>query len=138
MCNRNMRKISFPLLFLSLLLLSGCSIPVTVILFNNSLQPITVAIKDYKLVVQASETKSFKGIENSNFTIQIGQDILRYEAPAISEASIIWKGWGPFSKRVIYAQLESDGKIWLVEPGMTFPLTHFKEQPEGFPLEPNT
>jgi hypothetical protein len=47
-------------------------------------------------------------------------------------------GFGPFIKRLIRAQLNEDGKVFLIKIGRKYPVSEIIDQPEGYPLIPNT
>lgn len=46
-------------------------------------------------------------------------------------------GFGPFLKRTVRAQLNADGKIYLIGIRQDVPSTAFMDQPEGYPILPN-
>jgi hypothetical protein len=118
------------------LISTSCSMPVTVNLFNHSGIDQIVLIKDRSIHIKAGESESIQSIEYSEFRIESEKTKFRYTVENLPLSNVVWRGWGPFSKRMFYAQLESDGKIWATESVNL--ATKFSEQPEGFPVEPNT
>ncbi len=45
---------------------------------------------------------------------------------------------GPFSRRMVLAQFEQNGEIWITKQNEIRPVIAFGKQPEGFPISPNT
>jgi len=74
----------------------------------------------------------------SSFQIEYNNTSLEYKISTPPESYVKWAGWGLWSKRMVYTQLNPDGKIWLLDGKTKNPITKFIAQPEGFPLEPNT
>lgn len=133
MCNQTMRAFYFLILTF---VLSSCSVPVTLSLFNNTGFTQTITLGDKSINVKSGEHAIFKSIEYSTFIIQASDTVFTYSIENLSLSNIVWTGWGPFSKRIFYVQLESDGKIWATSSKNNE--NNFDSQPEGFPLAPRT
>ena len=82
--------------------------------------------------------KVYKVLIFFDFEIQRGGKHFTYSVTEPREKDITWSGWGPFTKRSFYTQLEPDGKIWAVSSKRKYPVKDFRKQPEGFPLVPGT
>lgn len=118
------------------LLVTSCSIPVTVNLFNNTGINQIVMIEGNTIEIGDGESGYIEGLEFSEFSIVSESEYRNYVTRSIPVSGIVWRGWGPFSKRLLYLQLESDGKIWVSKSKKK--VANFGEQPEGFPISPQT
>ena len=86
-----------------------------------------------KIEILSGNIGVIEAIEFSDFAITANEERKIYEFPQNSlDLRWYWKGWGPFKQRVVKAQLEKDGKIWVVDQEAKFPVSKFQEQPEGF------
>ena len=117
-------------------IVTSCSIPVTISLFNNSGIDQIVSIGDKSIKINRGDSEYIDDIEYSEFSASSEGESRTYSAPSIPVSSIVWRGWGPFSKRMFYLQLQPDEKIWVSKSKSR--VTDFGDQPEGFPLAPNT
>jgi len=97
----------------------------------------TIITHDKKINVGAGKYIKTTGLDYK-FSIKSKTGNSAYEAKDIPLTHVHWTGWGPFSKRMFYVQLEADGKLWVLRAKTQVPVTNFIEQPDGFPLEPNT
>lgn len=132
-----MKVFNLPLLIAITLLMSSCSMPVTFWLFNNTGYAITVITDEDELAIEAGDSDTATGLDYA-LSIRSETGYFEYETGSIPLSHVHWIGWGPFSKRMLYVQLESDGKIWILGAKPEPPIASFIQQPEGFPLEPNT
>ncbi|WAC43774.1 hypothetical protein OU997_16185 [Pseudomonas sp. SL4(2022)] len=132
-------KLIKALIALTLLaVISSCSIPVTVRLYNNSGQDVKIEIDQTAINLAKGQTEEIHDTEYYAIAITIGSALYKYEHPTYGHIQVEWFGWGPFSRRVIYLQLEPDAKIWVTNSLLPSPTKAFPKQPEGFPLEPRT
>lgn len=111
--------------------------PITFWLFNNTPYDITIIAREKEINIKAGKYKKTTGLHYT-FSINSNNESLIYAAIDAPLLHVHWTGWGPFLKRMFYTQLEIDGKIWVLSEKTKKPITKFIEQPEGFPLEPNT
>ena len=87
--------------------------------------------------IESGRSKQATGLQYS-FSIKSDNQTLTYTTKYIPLEHVHWKGWVPFSKRMFYTQINADGKIWVLIEEVEKPITMFTDQPDGFPLEPNT
>ncbi|MGH8488938.1 MAG: hypothetical protein ACREXS_08780 [Gammaproteobacteria bacterium] len=59
---------------------------------------------------------------------------MRYVPQDPGNDFVVAHGFGPWTKRIFNAQIERDGRIFVVKPEQAFPAKDFGEQPAGFPL----
>ena len=117
---------------------SSCSIPVTVRLYNNSGQDVQIKIDQRAISLPKGQAKEIQDIEYHSIAIAISSVLYKYEQPPYGYTQVEWFGWGPFSRRVMYLQLEPDAKVWATNSLLPSPTKAFPKQPEGFPLVPRT
>ena len=115
--------------------MSSCSIPITVSLYNNSSATIFVSIDSDNYTIIKNESKEIIDFTFYNLSITRNGKVYTYEAPEVDSKYIEWVGWGPFTKRVFFAQLEPNGEIWATDRWQPRPARAFKNQPKGFPLK---
>lgn len=127
-----MKQLSLTFIFL---IITSCSIPVSVTLFNNSGADQMVIIGADSIRISEGSSKYIKNIEHVDFSIESEAERHLYSTESIPNSSIFWRGWGPFSKCMLYLQLEPDGKIWVSTSNKLE--NNFGEQPDSFPLIPN-
>ncbi len=128
----------FLLLFVIIsLLLSSCSFPITFWMLNNTANDVTIIANEKNIQIQAGESREAFGLDYK-FSIISKYERLIYEAKDIPLSYVHWTGWGPFSKRMFYTQLDADGKVWVLSEKTQNPVIKFIVQPFGFPLVPNT
>ena len=117
---------------------SSCTIPTTISVFNNTPYEIVIFHHSDSYVVRTNELKQIIGITSlSNIVIKSNEELYVYKMPYLPTKHIYWSGWGPFSKRTIYVQVNKDYRISLTEQEK-HPVLAFPVQPEGFPIEPRT
>jgi len=138
MCKKVNKEAFWLLTILVPLFLSSCTVPLELSLFNNTPHKIIVELRDETIMIEPGESGTISGVSYANFSIAIDYHASIYAMPSVLSSVWVWKGWGPFSRRVIYAQLEEDGGIWAVDPDESGPVTAFGKQPDGFPIQPNT
>ncbi len=99
---------------------------------------VTIITDEKEMKIEAGKYKEITGLDYA-FSIKFGQKCFTYNTMDIPLSHHVhWIGWGPFSKRMLYTQLEVDGKIWVLSEKTQKPVIKFIEQTGGFPLEPNT
>ena len=111
--------------------------PVTFWVFNNNVNNVTIVSEKNELIIEAGKYKETTGLDY-RFSIISKEKSLTYEVKEIPLSHVHWVGWGPFSKRMFYTQLEPDGKIWVLNGDTQKQKTKFIDQPDGFPIEPST
>ncbi len=122
-------------------LLGSCTQPVTCILYNHTSQSLTVKqlrrdqdVKISNLAPGASIELQFW--ETTDFEISSSHIVWSYK-PVRSDVDfleMVEYGW--FGKPVVNVQLEPDGRIFLLPPGVESPVSTMPEQPKGYPLSP--
>jgi hypothetical protein len=132
------RKILF---VFCLSVLSGCSVPTRVKLFNASNSEVVIEYKNEKsLIVHTTlvngHSREFTALLDKNFTIKSSDKKYLYQMSMVPEIFITHRGVGPFFKRVVKAQLHENKCIYLVSSDIDLPVNAFESQPEGFPLCP--
>lgn len=132
------RRILF-VFFLSIL--SGCSVPTQVELFNASNSEVVIGYKNdestivYTTLVNGSSSE-FTALLEEDFSIKSSDKTDSYQMSMVPETFIRHRGFGPFFKRVVKAQLHENKCIYLVSSEIDLPVNTFEAQPEGFPLCP--
>lgn len=128
-----------PIQLITILVISmvtGCTIPAEIELYNNSGVSITVEFDEKSFKINPNKEALFGGEHGSKFSVNMDDKVLYYEMGRLALSNIEFVGWGPFTKRVFRAQIESNGFIWAVGSEQSYPVSNFIEQPEGFPVEP--
>jgi hypothetical protein len=138
MCKNDMKYAVCFITILFALFVSSCTVPLELSILNNTPYKILVALREENITIEPGESKAISGVSYAHFSISSEQSTFSYEMPSILSSVWVWKGWGPFPRRVIYVQLEEDGGIWMVGPDKPSPVTTFGKQPDGFPIRPNT
>jgi hypothetical protein len=117
-------------------LIAGCVTPLCVELYNNTSDTIFVRVAKKRLVVPARSKIRFEpGIdERTAFFVEVGARSNAYQFNGIP----IPKQFCSYKRGCAehYFQLQSDLKIYIVEPDSSFPVRNLPEQPQGFPLVP--
>lgn len=121
--------------FLSLL--CSCTIPTDVKLFNNSGESVIVNSGDDSTSVAPNETGKITAVFRRVFKIEIGEASYQYELEDWPGEYEFTTGWGPFTKRILMLQINSDGRIWVAAKGEELPLLESTPQPHGFPINPH-
>lgn len=121
-----------------IIFISGCSIPETCVLYNNTGQDLKVIrIKTdgskTERKLKARSTIKLGGWVFSTYQIITKDTTWNYE-PEITDPGFVADT--VFLERIFKAQLEKDGRIYILQPKQSFPASEFPEQPEGFPLLP--
>ncbi len=138
--NRRYCHIRNLFLALSLSVIAGCSVPTHVILFNNSLNDISIEFKNddrnlERVTINSHQKIKIKGLLEMGFSINSNSSLKTYAMSMGDISSYIEQiGFGPFFERVAKAQLEDNGCIYLVDINVEFPMHELGKQPEGFPL----
>jgi len=132
-----MRTLPYSILAsIAVTLMAGCSMPVLVELHNNTPDTIFVSVAKKRFAVPASSRIRFEpGFDDrASFLVTIGARDNGYQIRGIE----IPKQFCSHKRGCadLYLQLQSDLKIYIVEPGSSFPVRNLPEQPTGFPLVP--
>lgn len=123
--------------------LSGCSVPTQVELFNASNSEVVIGYKnDESLIVYTTlengSSSEFTALLEEDFSIKSSDKTDIYQMSMVPETLIKHRGFGPFFKRVVKAQLHENKCIYLVASDIDLPVNTFETQPEGFPLCPKS
>ena len=140
LCVDTMKTLNLSLLVAISLILSSCSMPITFRLFNNIGHTVTVVsgrASPSEINVETLRSIETIGLDYP-FSIKSKNGRFTYNGESVELSHVHWKGWGPFGKRVLYVQLEPDGKLWVLSDETEHAVTKFIEQPKGFPLVPST
>ena len=138
-------RIYFLLLFFITLLLcfvfSSCSVPVTCILYNNTSTVINITQinndgSENLFSLTAGGLIKLKGWPLHNYKIAFNKFVWSYDPPLPNYNYVELIGFGPWVKPIVYAQLEKDGRIFLLLKGQKPPTDIMPKQPEGYPLIP--
>lgn len=121
--------------------LGACTMPITVLFANHTAHSVTVFYPDGRdrpasLVVAPGEATRIVYLMSRNFSLQTQGSTLSYERALPPEPYIRFVGFGPFTKRVLKAQMENDGCVYLIEGDEPIPSQVPKAQPPEFPLCP--
>jgi len=130
--------------FVALLLVifvSGCTKQAACNLLNNSGSDLTIIRSqngdhEERIQVQAGSSVLLRDWLFWSYRVTLGEKVLRYSPENPGNDFVVSQGVGPWTRRVFSAQLESDGRIYLLKPGQIFPIKDFVTQPTGFPLAP--
>lgn len=118
-------------------LLSSCTIPTDVKLFNNSATRILVTSGEYSVSVAPRQTRKITTVFRRSFNIEIGEASYNYELKNWPHGYEFTTGWGPLTKRILILQVNSDGRVWVAAKGQELPIPESTPQPDGFPLDAN-
>ena len=129
-------KLHHILLFLVIFLISACTIPAKIKLYNNSGEMITARVDNEYLIIKSAEVATFGQDYGVEFSIEKDNELFKYQLHRLALSNIEFVGWGPFTKRVFRAQFEANGTVWAVGPEQEYPVTGYIDQPEEFPLVP--
>ncbi len=127
------KKIILLILFCISVMVS-CSVPIHLILYNNSNETITILSNGeyYKIESKISKEVPFPYKEQKlNLTLTTNKWKYEIEFPPRSFEK---SNWEIYPK--LYFQFESNGWIYILYPTNTFPATDFPSQPKGYPLKP--
>ena len=125
-----------------MLVLTSCSVPLACKLYNNTGAPLEVIKYESGKVLQAAlidnkSSHSFNGCVYGDYQVEIGEMSYNFEVPSYSideEKYVEYEGALFWGKRVVRAQVEPSGKIYLLQKEEQFPLTDLSSQPEGYPI----
>lgn len=121
-------------------LITSCTIPTELAVYNNSSAAIEFTFNGLAERVESGAAFSIKDqffLPDVTIMMNGVSLIYRPEWPTIPENFVSWRGWGLWAKRLARLQVERDGKIWLIGLEQEAPVSEFVPQPEGFPLEPD-
>jgi hypothetical protein len=115
--------------------------PTTVVFGNASDAEIILAYKDdtHKVVelrLAKGAQAEVKNLLNVHFSIKTMKSTQNYERASVPESYIQSVGFGPFMKRVVKAELENDGCVYIVKSDDDHSMEK-SFQPPGFPLCPS-
>lgn len=124
-----------------LAILAGCTIQLSCELYNNTGATIIVVQAKTegdvsRFSVAASSSIRLDGWNLFRYEIIHGSATWKYTIPSVSDEYISYSGTGPWKKRIVKAQIESDGGIFVLNADQTAPLSKLPQQPEEFPLRP--
>jgi hypothetical protein len=122
-------------------LLSSCTLPEYIEVYNNSKDQITFELergdKRIALTVGSGEKSAIGPIKISDTSIRVTRKEANLRYKATYPGSEYWSyiGVGPFKKIVVRLQYEEDGRISVLPRGHGFPIGPAVMQPQGYPLE---
>ena len=121
-------------LFLLALLLSGCSGPIYVLLFNNSGVPLVINSGNSSVSIAPSSSETFAiSYVVRTFAIEASGRTLQYKYDTIPGGYYELHGFGYYR---IHLQAQPDFTLALVKPKVSLPASETLAQPDGFPLRP--
>jgi hypothetical protein len=114
----------------SLALVSSCSYPLKIVLYNNTTTDIVVLNegKAPSVTVAPGAAKELERLPVA-FALDFGQEAMEYSLVEVWPGSFLVDGR-------IKLQAENDAKLYIVPHDATFPVKTLPRQPEGFPLSP--
>ncbi len=124
-----------------LCLVGGCTIQLSCKIYNNSGATIKIVKFRDGAVERRIDLKDDTSIFLkdwafwSYYVVREGER-WRYVPREPDMSFVISTGFGPWTKRFFKAQIQPDGRIYLLKPNQYFPQDNFVEQPVGFPLKP--
>lgn len=129
------------ILLLLALLVSGCTITTSCTLFNNTSYEVVVEIESLGGETRSLSLAPLSSAEIDNWPASVLQistpnKTWSYSSEDPNEKFIRFSGFGPWTKRRFKAQLQEDGRIFVIDPKAPFPQIEFPIQPHGYPLEP--
>jgi len=124
-----------------LIAMTACSVSTTVIFANASKHSVSISFKDDRhmivsLIIAPNSTVEIKHLLDASFSIVTPESTMEYERTPAPVTYIEQIGFGPFLKRVVKAQLENDGCIYLLSKEDAIPNQQHEAQPPDFPLCP--
>jgi len=135
------RGLAFLLLTLSLGV-AACTNQDSCLLFNGTDAGITVVRAQRQsgertvFQVGSNESVLIDAWAFGDYEIRSGDKSWMYSSRLPPVDFVTDRGWGPWARRVFQAQLNRDGRVFLLSPTQTAPVTEPVPQPEGFPLLP--
>lgn len=125
-------------------LFHGCTIPITVNLYNNTSNSIQIAqnkngnLEATYFVLQGEEI-GLQGWMYSEFVVASNKArwVFKPGYSFIPSNDFIETiGVGLWVKRIVRAQIQANGQIFLLKKGESPPVKSFPAQPAGYPLSP--
>ncbi len=121
--------------------MSACTIPESCDLHNNSGSDLTILRSQLGQEGPPIHVKSGASILLADwraweYRVAMGGTVLHYVPERPETEFVVQRGLGLWVKRVFRAQIEPDGRIFVLKPGQAVPAKEFVEQPSGFPLIP--
>lgn len=137
----NLKKLGIASIVVAMALLSACTVPTKVLLFNASTQNIVLEyVDEYQKpitkVIPVNEKAESITLLESVFSIRGNLLVLRYSPNGFPQEFVENTGFGPFHSRIIKVQFEKDGCIYLLPRNTQYPARDHGAQPAGFPLCP--
>jgi hypothetical protein len=131
------------ILFAILLLvaLTGSTISVSCMLYNNTDNVIQI-IREYsdgnidELDIKPKKSKRLDSWIWGSLEIRAKGVSWKYKPVNPDNDFIEFTGWGPWAKRIFRAQVEADGRIFILPSGQKQSVSKHIEQPSGFPITP--
>ncbi|MCG8314510.1 MAG: hypothetical protein MI976_14980 [Pseudomonadales bacterium] len=132
-----MRTLRLTILFLFAAISTSCSQPATIWLLNNTGKYLSVEANEKQIFIEPKSAKKFFAV-SSEVTVT-GEGInWKYELDNLPLEHLHWVRSYFFPKRMFYVQINASGNIWVLAGKIKQPVSEHIEQPEGFPLAPNT
>lgn len=130
-----------PFVLLAPLFVSGCTLATSCTLFNNSGRQIAIDVTGpdgtaYVLSLAPGASAKIDHWVFSDVRISTSDETWTYATTDPDESFIRYPGFFLWVERRFRAQLQADGRIFVVAPDATFPQAELPPQPYGFPLEP--
>jgi hypothetical protein len=118
---------------------AACSTQTTVAMNNASNHPVTITYKDdshsiAEVLIEPGATREINHLLDVHFSVRTSALIANYSRATVPEEYVLSSGFGPFFKRTVMAQFESDNCIYLL--GASSHSGKLPTQPSGFPLCP--
>ncbi len=138
----NLKKLSLSILIIAPLL-SACTVPTKVLLFNASTEDIALEyVDEYQKsiikTIRINEKAESMMLLEAAFSINRNSLVLRYSPDGFPQEFAENTGFGPFHSRIVKMQLEKDRCIYLVAKNAQYPARVHGAQPVGFPLCPTS
>lgn len=119
-------------------LVSGCTIPVTGVLFNNSDSQIVAKIILDEREIQQIEISAKTSVKLKDWLLYDMRILFegteyRYDRHHPGSAFVNTTGFGPFTQRQVFLEFESDARIFIMKSRDQFGESP-PAQPEGFPM----
>lgn len=135
------RRVRLVVAFLVLCFVSACTKQVACLLHNNSGVDVTVirsraGDQDQRIDVKAGSSIVLRDWAFWSHRVDKADRLLRYAPVNPGNRFVDVQGFGPWTKRIFNAQLDPDGRIFVLNPGQAMPAKDFVEQPPGLPLVP--
>jgi len=140
------RLTSLLMLLCMSVVVAGCTVPLTCKLYNNTGMSLEVVQRDKhgqekSLSFARKEWVTLRDWGYFTYQVEHERVVWNYDPPIAtyipSSDYIEASGFGPFFKRTVRAQLNKDGKIYLLKIGQDAQSSAISEQPDGYPLVPS-